>query len=80
MFNGIDDTAPDASVKGPVCVAADGLPVLDDVGGARGYSEMLKGIHGEESGYYDYNDPLRTKEWARSMGWTGRMSKPENML
>lgn len=80
VLTGIDDTAPDASVKGPVCVVADGLPVLDDVGGARGYSEMLKGIHGEGSGCYDYDDPLRTKAWARTMGWTGRMSKPENML
>ena len=79
-LDGVEVSTADTFIKGPVCVAADGLPVLDDVGGVRGYSEMLKGIHGEGSGCYDYNDPVRTKDWARAMGWTGRMSKPENML
>ena len=31
----------------PLCISADGLPVLDDVGGISGYCEMLTGIHGE---------------------------------
>lgn len=63
----------------PVCVEADGLPVMDDVGGVHGYCEFLKGIHGiENNGPYD--DPEESKQWARGMGWTGRMSKPKNIL
>ena len=64
----------------PVCVAADGLPVLDDVGGKHGYCEFLNGIHGNGASHYDYNDPESSKEWARSLGWTGRMSKADRML
>lgn len=64
----------------PLCIKADGLPVLDDVGGIGGFCEMLTGIHGEGSEHYDYDDPQGTKEWARMQGWTGRMNKPENML
>lgn len=63
----------------PICIAADGLPVMDDVGGVSGYCDFLKCIkNGEESGMYD--DPEDSKDWARGMGWTGRMSKPENIL
>ena len=63
----------------PICIAADGLPVMDDVGGVSGYCDFLKCIKtGEEGGMYD--DPEDSKDWARSMGWTGRMSKPENIL
>lgn len=64
----------------PLCISADGLPVLDDVGGISGYCEMLTGIHGEGSEHYDYDDPQGTKDWARMQGWTGRMNKPENVL
>lgn len=64
----------------PLCIMADGLPVLDDVGGIGGYCEMLSGIHEEGSKHYDYNDPIETKEWARMQGWTGRMNKPEHIL
>lgn len=63
----------------PVCVAADGLPVMDDVGGIYGYCEFLKGIHGIDNNG-PYEDKEESREWARGMGWTGRMSKPENML
>lgn len=66
----------------PVCVAADGLPVMDDVGGVPGYCDFLKfikgGKSGEECGLYE--DPKESRDWARGMGWTGRMSKPENIL
>ncbi len=62
----------------PMCIASDGLPVLDDVGGMRGYSEMLLGLHGKGSDPYDDADDTRT--WASGMGWTGRMSKPEKLL
>ncbi len=59
----------------PACVDADGLNLVDDCGGMYGYLDMLRTIHGD--------DPLEVKEmkdWARGLGWTGRKSKPENML
>lgn len=64
----------------PLCIALDGLPVLDDVGGIGGYCEMLTGIHGEGSEHFDYDDPEETREWARMQGWTGRMNKPDKLL
>ncbi len=60
----------------PVCVEADGLPVMDDVGGIGGYIDFLRVLHYSA-------EPERkeeAREWARSVGWTGRMTKPENML
>lgn len=71
----------------PVCVAADGLSVLDDVGGIHGYCMFLKGINkkknsstNDDIGSSLYDNPMESKAWARSLGWTGRMSRPENML
>ncbi len=64
----------------PLCTYADGLPVLDDVGGISGYCEMLSCIHRKGSGDPDGDDPAETREWARDQGWTGRMGAPEKML
>ena len=64
----------------PLCIALDGLPVLDDVGGIGGYCEMLTGIHGEGSEHFDYDDPEETREWAGMQGWTGRLNKPATLL
>ena len=60
----------------PVCVGADGLPVMDDVGGVGGYADFLRLIHYSA----DQDEKENAREWARSVGWTGRMIKPENML
>lgn len=59
----------------PVCIGTDGLNVCDDVGGIYGFIEFLKEIN-------DHSNPKREKtlNWARFLGWTGRKSKPENML
>ena len=59
----------------PLCIAADGLKVMDDVGGPHGYCEFLTIVHEA-----DEKEAEDMKEWARGMGWTGRRSKPENML
>lgn len=59
----------------PVCVAADGLNVVDDCGGLYGYLDMLRTINGD-----DKEEADSMKEWARGLGWTGRKSKPGNML
>ena len=59
----------------PLCIAADGMNVVDDCGGIYGFLRMLRTINGK-----DKDEARNMKEWARSLGWTGRMYKPENML
>lgn len=59
----------------PRCTVADGLNVVDDVGGLGGFQEMLSTFEGD-----DPEEKESVREWARGMGWTGRMSKPENIL
>lgn len=61
----------------PICIELDGLSVFDDVGGASGFSEFLKGINGEENrdGYDKSN-----LYWARSLGFKLRMKKPIDVL
>ena len=63
----------------PICILADGLPLLDDVGGIGGYCAFLLGVHGHECTAYDYGDKEDTIEWGRMMGCNGRMNKPENI-
>ncbi len=41
--------------------------------GIDGYVRFLKGINGD----YDDSGSL---EWAKSLGWSKRVSRPENML
>jgi len=60
----------------PVCVAMDGIGVLDDVGGVSGFCRFLREIH--ENPDCEERDSWRS--WARSLGWTGRRCKPERML
>ncbi len=59
----------------PACIAADGLSVMDDVGGIYGYVNFLKTIH---EGEPEERESMR--EWAKWMGWTGRMYKAESVL
>lgn len=63
----------------PLCIALDGLPVLDDVGGIYGYCEMLTGIYGKGSANFDCENSEEIVDWAREQGWTGRMNRPENL-
>ena len=64
-----------AMKKKPVGLSVDGLSLMDDVGGIHGYIDFLRVIHGENP---DEKEDM--KEWAKWMGWTGRMVKPENLL
>lgn len=64
-----------AMKKKPVGLSVDGLSLMDDVGGIDGYIDFLRVIHGE-----DPDEKEDMKEWAKWMGWTGRMIKPENLL
>lgn len=65
----------------PVCVAKDGIELLDDVGGIGGFCDMLREIH-----EYDFSDPNEAEErhnmiaWANMMGWTGRRISPKHTL
>lgn len=63
------------SKKTPVCVYADGLALLDDVGGIGGFIEMLRTLHGD-----DKEEAESMREWASDQGWIGRSVKPERML
>ena len=59
----------------PICIAWDGMSLVDDVGGVGGFCEFLETINGDNP-----EEKKSYKTWARSLGWTGRMPKPENML
>lgn len=76
----IEDTERDLIVRANMkrtakCLKADGLPLMDDVGGLNGFCDFLQRIR---------SDDLKEKEenlaWAKSMGWTGRIGKVENIL
>ena len=63
------------ATRKPICIAKDGLNVVDDCGHVSGYIEMLATIHegeGEEAQWM--------KNWARSQGWTGRDMNPKHMI
>ncbi len=66
----------------PVVIAQDGLSVFDDVGGMTGYCEFLKGTYGKGKyeGLYDYGNKKENLEWAKGLGWTGRMCNNRTML
>ena len=57
----------------PVCIAKDGIELVDDVGGIHGFCEMLETIY--ECDFYD-EEAVEEREsmlaWAQMMGWTGR--------
>ncbi len=56
-------------------LAVDELGLMDDVGGIHGYIDFLRTIHGE-----DPDEKQDLKEWAKWMGWTGRMNTPETLI
>ena len=60
----------------PICIAWDGLKLVEDVGGIVGFCDFLKTINGPDPAEKDFH-----LEWAKDLGWTGRMpKKPENLL
>ena len=61
--------------KMPICTKADGLNVMDDVGGISGLLDFYRIINGD-----DPDEKAEMREWARGLGWTGRMSRPEKMV
>ena len=59
----------------PICIKTDGLSLLEDVGGIYGFYDMLKILSGN-----DIDEKAQIRTWAKGLGWTGRISKVENML
>lgn len=59
----------------PVCVARDGINIMDDVGGVFGFCAFLEQLH---EGEPEEREQLR--QWARTFAWTGRAVKPEKIL
>jgi len=71
-----NETAANVITTGkPICIAKDGLNVVDDCGNVSGYIEMLQTIHEGER-----EDAHWMREWARSQGWTGRDMNPKHMI
>ena len=60
--------------RSPMCIKYDGLPLVEDVSDL-GFCQFLEAIHSN-----DASERNSTREWAREMGWTGYMVKPENLL
>ncbi len=59
----------------PVCLAAEGVNVMDDVGGIYGYANFLRTLN--EGNRVEASE---IRDWAKSMGWSGRSVMPKNML
>lgn len=62
----------------PICAMADGLNVFDDAGGLYQFQEFLRTINSKKS--EDAEEKEDALAWAKSLGWTGRKTKPENIL
>ena len=68
----------------PVCIAADGMFLVDDAGGLSGYTRFLRSINPiAEKEYWGkddvpdnwaYEDKKSSLKWARSLGWTDRIN------
>ena len=59
----------------PVCVQAEGLPLVEDVGGVGGYFGFIRSIHGEDAG-----EAAALRSWARGQGWKEIVPKPGSLL
>ncbi|OJF94710.1 hypothetical protein AX762_07410 [Alkalibacterium sp. 20] len=60
----------------PVCLARDGLSVMDDVGGLSGFANFLRAIYEGE----DKEEAADYRSWAKSMGWKQTKVMPRKVL
>lgn len=60
----------------PVCIAIEGLSVMDDVRGLSGFARLLKEIYQGES----REESADARRWAKGMGWNDKKVRPEKML
>lgn len=82
LWKDVDGNEADVSVDNleevivkhrPICIAKDGIELVDDVGGIGGFCRMLQNIY--ECNKDDEEEPEERDsmlEWAGMMGWTGR--------
>lgn len=76
-----DDLQDVAEKHRPVCIAKDGIELVDDIGGIRGFCEMLLQIYNADP--YDEDEMDARDEmisWASMMGWTGRRISTKHTL
>jgi len=66
----------DEVIDNPKCIYADGLNLIDQDGGIKGYIDILRNIYGDISS----KEATSQKELAREKGFTGRRHKPENII
>lgn len=69
----------------PVCIQQDGMHLVDDVGGFRGFIDMLRILYesDEQDEALSESDPDSreyTLRWARGMGWSARKISNRLML
>lgn len=66
----------------PVCIASDGLCVMDDVGGIDGFKTFLEeiSIDTKTADDEDIENKKSWLEWAKGQGWSKRKSAPKNLL
>ncbi|HUM85506.1 MAG TPA: hypothetical protein PLN48_17375 [Lachnospiraceae bacterium] len=60
----------------PVCVAKDGMQLVEDVGGIHGYIEFLQKIYEGKS----RKEREELRQWAESLGWTDLEISCERLL
>lgn len=65
----------------PVCIRKDGIELVDDVGGIRGFCDMLRTIYEADPDDEEAADERDVMlNWAEMMGWTGRRISPQRTL
>lgn len=81
-YEGSCDLVKRIYYHGAFCIASDGLPVMDDVGGLGGYCDFLKELHGDvdDPEFAMFPSSSEARQWARDRGWSGRSKRPENIL
>lgn len=58
----------------PLCIAADGVRVMEHSGNVAGYLNVLRSLKHKDACYQE------NREWVDNLGWTGRKIKPANLL
>lgn len=64
-----------AAVEKPLCIAADGLEVLENIGGVPGFCKFLTALNGNTSRIQS-----SAQEIARTYGWTGKNRKVSSIV
>ena len=63
------------AARRPVCVAADGMGMMDDVGGIGGYCSFLQQLHDGSR-----QEIAEMSEWAEMQGYAGKYIEPADIL